>query len=149
MQEEQLVVYRLGTEHYALPIAKVKEIIIYNEATKLPNTPSFITGVINLRGKVIPVVDLGGRFGVGGGSRSRGRVLVIETGNQEVGLLVDEVTEVIRLSQEQIDPAPGLAGGKSYIQGIGKKDNELLILLNPDELLAEHELAVLQTSCLR
>lgn len=139
MAEEQLVVFCLGNEEYAVAISQVKEIIQYKGATKVPNVPEYMEGIINLRGKVIPVIDLALRLDLAAGKAGGKRVLIIEAAEKEIGLVVDEVSEVIRLQDDAIEPAPtGI--GNSYIRGIGKDENRLLILLDVNKLFKSKEL---------
>lgn len=143
MAEEQLVLFSLGKEEYAVSISQVKEIIQYKEVTKLPNTPTYLEGIISLRGKIIPVVDLAMRLGLTIPKRSDKRALIIETVGRELGIVVDEVTEVIRLQDSDIEPPP-MATGNGYIRGIGKEGNRLLILLDVDKLFSEEEMREMQ-----
>ncbi len=144
MAEEQLVVFRLGKEGYAVSIAQVKEIIQYKGATKIPNTLGYMEGIINLRGKVIPVIELAARFGMVVKGETDRRVVILETAGQEVGIVVDEVTEVIRLQDSAIEPAPTLTASNDYIRGIGKDRDRLLILLNVEKLFSFKEMEVLK-----
>jgi purine-binding chemotaxis protein CheW len=139
MAEEQLVLFSLGNEEYAVSITQVKEIIQYKGATKIPSTPEYMEGVINLRGKVIPVIDLALRLDLAAAKASDKRALIIETAEREIGLVVDEVSEVVRIQDSAIEPAPP-GTGNGYIRGIGKEGDRLLILLNVDHLFGEQEL---------
>jgi len=139
MAEEQLVLFSLGNEEYAISISQVKEIIQYKDATKLPNTPEYMEGIISLRGKIIPVIDLARRLNLAATKLNDKRALIIETAGQDIGIVVDEVTEVIRLQDSAIEPSPA-ATGNGYIRGIGKEGNRLLILLDVDKLFGEEEL---------
>jgi len=143
MAEEQLVLFSLGKEEYAISINQVKEIIHYKDATKLPNTPEYVEGIITLRGKIISVVNLALRLELAISKNSDKRVLIIETAGREIGIVVDEVTEVIRLQDSAIDPSP-TATGNDYIRGIGKEGNRLLILLDVDKLFGEEEMQELK-----
>ncbi|MDR3560836.1 MAG: chemotaxis protein CheW [Negativicutes bacterium] len=142
MAEEQLVLFRLGNEEYAIPITQVKEIIQFKEATKLPSTPVYMEGIISLRGKIIPVVDLAMRLELAAVKNADKRALIIETADREIGIVVDEVTEVIRLQDSAIELAPAGTGNEqnSYIRGIGKEGNRLLILLDVDKLFSDEEM---------
>lgn len=141
MAEEQLVVFQLGKEEYAVPISQVKEIIRYNTATKLPNTPAYVEGIISLRGKIISIINLATRFNVETGSIDDRRAIIVEISGQDIGILVDEVTEVLRLKDSAIEPAPAMTSATSrYIRGIGKDNDRLLILLNLDYLLSAQEI---------
>lgn len=144
MSEEQLVVFRLGKEEYAISIAQVKEIIQYKGATKIPNTLNYMEGIINLRGKVIPVIELAARFGMVVKGKTDRRVVILETAGQEVGIVVDEVTEVIRLQDSAIEPASTLTASNDYIRGIGKESDRLLILLNVENLFSFKEMEELK-----
>lgn len=144
MAEEQLVLFRLGKEIYGISITQVKEIILYKEATKIPNTPSYMEGIISLRGKVIPVVSLAIKLEMNEAKGTEKRALIVETGNKDVGILVDDVTEVIRLQESAIELPPTTTSNK-YVRGIGKVDDRLLILLDVDELFSEDDINDLQS----
>ena len=146
MAEEQLVVFRLGQEEYAVSIAQVKEILHYKGATKMPHTPAYMEGIITLRGKVIPVVELAMRFGLVASSTVERRVVIVEAAGQEVGIVVDEVTEVIRLQESAIEPVPAMSVRNDYVRGIGKDNGRLLILLDLAKLFREDEIAEFQSS---
>ncbi|HEY8362042.1 MAG TPA: chemotaxis protein CheW [Tissierellaceae bacterium] len=144
MAESQYVVFKLGKSEFGIDIMNVKEIGTYVEAVSLPNTPSFIEGVINYRGKVIPVINLKKRFNLGDwGVTKDTRIIVITLNEKEVGFIVDEASQTIRLNDEQIDPAPSFVGGidKRYITGVGKlDDNRLLILIDLEKVLNDDEI---------
>lgn len=144
MTESQYVVFKLGKSEFGIDIMNVKEIGTYVEAVSLPNTPSFIEGVINYRGKVIPVINLKKRFNLGDwGVTKDTRIIVITLNEKEVGFIVDEASQTIRLNDEQIDPAPSFVGGidKRYITGVGKlDDNRLLILIDLEKVLNDDEI---------
>jgi len=145
MAEEQLVVFRLGKEEYAISISQVREIIYYQGATKLPNTPDYTEGIINLRGKIIPVIDLAVKFCLETEKVPDRRAIIIETGDQEFAIIVDEVTEVKKLQDSAIDVVQSIAGGgKEYLRGIGKDSGRLLILLNAERILSSGELDLLR-----
>ncbi len=141
-EERQLVVFQLGAELYGVDIARVHEIIRLQSITRVPRAPSFVEGVINLRGKVIPVVDLRRRFGLPTSEHTRAtRTVVVEIGDQVVGIIVDSVSEVLRVSTSTIEPpSPVVAGIDSeYLQGIAKLPERLVILLDLDRVLAREE----------
>jgi len=143
MAEEQFVVFQLGKEEYCVPIHQVREIIKYKGATKMPGSPKHVEGIINLRGKIIPVIDLAVKFGtvVKDGER---QALIIELGAQNAGVVVDLVSEVIRLPDTAIEAAPTQAAdGRTYIRGIGKTGDRLLILLELANLVDGAELSVI------
>lgn len=134
----QLVTFRIGEEEFGVDIVAVKEIIRLMQITMVPRAPEFIEGVINLRGKVIPVVNMRKRFNKGQVTPdSSTRIVVMELDQKIVGFLVDGVSEVLRIPETTVeDPPPVVAGiGSEYIRGIGKLDTRLLILLDLDHLL--------------
>lgn len=137
----QLVTFKLGDEEYAVDILKVQEINRMVEITTVPNTPAFIEGVINLRGKVIPVVNLRSKFGLGPKDiDSQSRIMVVNVG-ATIGLVVDSVSEVLRLPADTVEPPPAMTSGldSEYIKGIGKLEDRLLILLDIDRLIGKAE----------
>ena len=129
----QLVSFVLEDVEYGVDILAVHEILRFPEITRLPNTPNFIIGVINLRGNVIPVVDVRRRFGF---PRAKvtdlTRIIVIETSDKLVGLMVDNVHQVVRITQSNVDPPSELIEGVSekYIWGIGRLKDRLIVILN-------------------
>lgn len=143
MTSEQLVVFQLAAEEYAIPIAQVKEIIRYKGATRLPGTPAYMCGIVNLRGKVIPVIDLAGRFELPVDKNADKQALIVEAAGREVGLVVDVVNEVIRLDGGAIEAANAVAQSTEYIRSIGKTDDRLLIILDLDKLFTQEEMTVL------
>lgn len=141
----QLVTFKLGYEEYAIDILKVQEINRMVDITAVPNAPSSVEGVINLRGKVIPVINLRKRFGLNDKEKdAQSRIMVVDVGTT-VGLIVDSVSEVLRLSSDTVEPPPPITGcnGSEYIKGIGKLEDRLLILLDIDKLLGNGERTVL------
>ena len=142
--ERQLVVFELGAELYAVDIARVHEIIRLQSITRVPRSPAYVEGVINLRGKVIPVMDLRRRFGLPVAEHTRAsRIVVVEIGEQVVGIIVDAVSEVLRVTASLIEPpSPVVAGVDSeYLEAIARLPERLLILLDLDRLLARDERA--------
>lgn len=135
----QLVVFSLGEEEYALPITQVQEIIRYTEPRNVASQTPWIRGVISLRGKIIPVCDLGLRLGVVSELASQAKIVILETGSGTAGVIVDEVEEVLTVEGEQVESVPG-AGGE-FIDAIAKVGERLIILLDPDGLLSGIELA--------
>lgn len=140
MASEQFVVFQLGTEEYAISIAQVKEIINYMGATKLPNTPGYMEGIISLRGKVISIIDLAGKFALLTEKGAAKQALIVETAGQDIGLVVDAVTEVIRLEETVIEEANGIAQANEFIKSIGKVDTRLLLILDLRKLFPEEEI---------
>lgn len=131
--EIQLVVFKLGREEYGVSILQVQEIKRITEITRVPHTPEYIKGVINLRGSVLPVIDLNKRLNLSQqASTEDARVIIVKVQEISVGMMVDAVSEVMTINQQDIDYPNVVAGNVSanYISGVGKLDNRLLILLN-------------------
>ena len=140
--EQQLVVFDLSTEAYGVDIGAVREIIRLQDITKVPRTPEFVEGVINLRGKVIPVVDLRKRFGLPAGEESKeNRIVVVDIGAQDIGVIVDAVTEVLRIDTGSVEPPSSVitTADSEYLLGIAKLDSRLIILLDLEQVLTEVE----------
>lgn len=140
--QRQLVVFRLAGEVYAVDIHQVREIIRLPQITRVPRTPEFVEGVINLRGNVIPVLDLRRRFGLGEGEDSADRrIIVVEMQERTIGMIVDAVSEVLRIEEALIDPpSPYIVSVNTlYIEGIARLESELVILLNLEKVLTEDE----------
>lgn len=139
----QLVTFFLGDEEYAVEIAGVQEIIRMTEITRVPRAPDFVEGVCNLRGRIVPVLDLRKRFGLEPVPHGRKtRIIIVKMATRTVGLLVDAVAEVLRMPRQAIDPPPDLvvAGVDStYVRGVGKLEHRLIILLDLERILAHHE----------
>jgi purine-binding chemotaxis protein CheW len=138
----QLISFAVGDEEYGLDILRVKEVIRIREITRLPRAPSFVRGIINLRGDVIPIIDLRDRFGLEQQQYTvMTRVIVVDVDDRLVGMVVDAVSQVVRIQADQIDPPPPIVGGLSveYIKGVGKLDERLVILLNIDRILTVDE----------
>lgn len=138
MAEEQLVTFSLGSEEFGVDIMRVQEIIRIPPITRVPKAPSYIEGVINLRGNVIPVVSLRNRFGMDRVEETDlSRIIVLQVQNKVFGITVDAVTEVLRLDKDAIEPPPPVALGMDshFILGVGKINERLLILLNLDQIM--------------
>lgn len=143
----QLVSFRLGQEEYGIEITKVREIILMGEITRVPQTPEYIKGLINLRSTVIPVVDLRLRFGFQPQPQTdETRIMVVNVAGKTTGIIVDAVSEVLRVSPEQIAPPPATVVelGREYLTGLVKLDGRLLILLDIDKILEGEERAALE-----
>lgn len=135
---QQLVSFMLDEVEYGVDILCVHEILRFPDMTRLPNTPDFIKGVINLRGNVIPVVDVRIRFGFPlGDVTDLTRIIVIETNDKQVGLLVDNVHQVVRIPVANIDPPSDLISGMSedFISGIGRLKDRLIVILNMTNII--------------
>jgi purine-binding chemotaxis protein CheW len=130
---QQLVVFSLGTEEYALPIGTVSEIIRFTEPRTVASEAAWIRGVIGLRGKIIPIFDLAARMGLVTDSEP-GKIVIVETGTGQVGVMVDEVEEVLTVSSERLEAVPTAASDS--IEAIAKIEDRLVILLNAEGLFA-------------
>lgn len=142
----QLVTFSIGEEVFGVDILAVQEIIRLMDITRVPRSPDFVEGVINLRGKVIPIVDLRKRFGlVERAYDTSTRIIVINMDSITVGFVVDEVAEVLRLPSNMIDTPPGVVSGldSDYIDGVGRVNEMLLILLDLNRLLSNQEVEAL------
>ena len=142
----QLVTFSIGEEDFGVDILKVQEIIRMMDITKVPRAPEFVEGVINLRGKVIPIIDLRRRFGRAPRPHDKDtRIIVIEMSGIIVGFVVDAVSEVLRIPKSTVEPAPPVVAGvdADYISGVGKLEDRLLILLDLDKLLSSEDLDML------
>jgi len=138
----QLISFEVGDEEYGLDILAVKEVIRIREITRLPKAPGFVKGIINLRGDVIPIIDLRDRFGLEHREYTdMTRVIVVDVEGKLVGMVVDAASQVVRISPEQIDPPPPIVGGLSveYIKGVGKLEDRMVILLNIERILTVEE----------
>jgi purine-binding chemotaxis protein CheW len=135
----QLVSFKIGEEEFGVDILKVQEINRMLEVTRVPNTPEYVDGVINLRGKVIPIIDLRRRFGMERKERDKNtRVVVVELGGKVVGFVVDAVSEVLRIPKGVTEPPPSIVAGveADYITAVGKLEDRLLILLDLEKVLS-------------
>ncbi len=136
--EHQLVVFELANEFYGINIAVVESIIKMQAITQLPQTPTFIKGVTNLRGTVLPVIDLRIRFGLETQPDTKQtRVIIVTMGNIKVGVMVDGVSEVLRVSDESIEPLPPMVNSVNadFLKGIVRLENRLIILLEVEKVL--------------
>ena len=141
-QKDKYLTFRIGSEDYGIAIANVTEIIGIQSITEIPEMPDYIKGVINLRGKVFPVMDVRIRFKLPTREYDeRTCIVVVEIDGTSVGLVVDMVNEVTDIPEEQVEPPPkSNRKGGNYIQGIGKIDKEVKILLDINKILYEEEL---------
>jgi purine-binding chemotaxis protein CheW len=152
IDDEQVVVFEVANESYAVNIARVHEIIRPQQITVIPGAPPCIEGVINLRGKVIPVLDLRKRFSLVAAEHTRAsRIVVVEIGGQTIGLVVDGVSEVLRVPSDRIEPPSPLVTGidSRYLRGIAKLEDRLIVLLDLDQVLSPIEQQQLEASDLR
>ncbi|HWP96809.1 MAG TPA: chemotaxis protein CheW [Syntrophomonadaceae bacterium] len=148
--EIQLVVFKLKQGdsicEYALPITKVQEIIQTTATTRLPQSPDFVEGIISLRGKIIPIINLKKRFNLGSSSeKTENCSVVVEVGGNTIGIMVDEVSEVLHMDYSHLDPPPSVIQNTAaqYLVGIGKLDDRLLLLLDVDKIFSDKEQAEL------
>lgn len=133
----QLVGFIVSDEEYAIPMLNIQEIIKPIEYTRVPSVPEYVLGVFNLRGNVIPLIDLRSKFNLGPTKHTdETRYIVMKDENNRAGFVIDRLTEAIRINQNRIDPAPQtLHADKGMIYGIGKRDDSILTILKVDALL--------------
>lgn len=142
--EKQLVVFDLAGEHYGVDIGTVREIIQMQAVTRVPGSDSYVEGLINLRGVVIPVIDLRKRFGFPEAAKDKEtRIMVINSHHQDIGMIVDSVTEVLRIPADSIEPTSSIIQNAdvNYLMGTAKLPDRLVILLDVQGLLGSEELA--------
>jgi purine-binding chemotaxis protein CheW len=147
-KKNQVVSFRIGREIFGVYIHIVQEIVRVPEITPVPEMPPFVEGVINLRGKIVSIVDLSKRLQIGEAKRSRSnRILIVEVEKKIVGLLVDAVTEILRIPPESVEPTPDIitSVGAEYILGVGKLPDKLIILLDLKNILKPEEIKRLAT----
>lgn len=141
----QLVTFGIGEEEFGVDILAVQEINRMMELTRVPQSPPEVEGVINLRGKIIPVLDLRKRFGLNAAEHSdQSRIIVVDVGGRTLGFIVDRVHEVLRIDSKIVEPAPTMVCSvdSDFIAGVGKLEDRLLILLDLNKLFEGSELAV-------
>lgn len=145
----QLVSFKIGDEEFGIEILKVQEIIKMLPITKVPNSPAFVDGVINLRGRVIPVVDLRVKLGLQRQDHTKNtRIVVVELNGKTVGFIVDEVNEVLRITKDITEAPPEMIGNinREFITSIGKLEDRLLLLLDLEKVFSLSEYEQLKTS---
>ena len=138
----QLVSFNIGVEEFGVDILKVQEINKMIHITKVPNSPDFIEGVINLRGRVIPVIDLRTRMGMDRAESNKDtRIIIVEVSDRTVGFIVDAVNEVLRIPANITEPPPQMVTSVNaeYITGVGKLEDRLLLLLDLEKVLVDEE----------
>jgi purine-binding chemotaxis protein CheW len=148
IRETQFVGFRVGRETYGIPIVALHEIVRVPEITAVPDAPAHLEGVINLRGKIVSVVDLRKRFKQAASSVTRhSRILVVEHRGRLVGMVVDAASEVLKIAESEIEPAPAMMkeGGLDCVTGLGKCRNRLIILLDIDKVLTVHEASAVES----
>ena len=143
--EAQLVVFKLGGEEYGVEISQVREIIRKRQITPMPRQPAYVEGILNVRGTIIPVVNLKKRFGLQGDANSQPHTIIVESGDGLVGLLVESVKEVIRVQEDHIHPPPRVSTGvdSAYLRGVCRVDERLLIYLDVEKVVIDSPTASL------
>lgn len=151
-KERQIVAFSLGTETYGVDIASVREIIPIQKIVSVPRAPDFVEGIINLRGRVIPVLDLRKHFGF---EQKKGdpnqRIVLVEAGTESIGVIVDAVSSVLRISDDSVEPPASVIVGPEieYIYGIAKVDGGLIVLLDLTRIISDAEKRTLKEADLR
>lgn len=144
----KVIVFGLGQEEYGIEVDKVRTIERMSPITRVPKTPAFVKGVINLRGVVLPIIDLRGRFGLEETEPTENtRIIIVAVGDLEVGFIVDAANDVIDLDRDSIDSPPEVVGGirAKYLHGVARiGENRLLIMLNLSEVLNKNEIIQLE-----
>ncbi|HRE15087.1 MAG TPA: chemotaxis protein CheW [Usitatibacteraceae bacterium] len=145
---QEYLSFRLGAEEYGIDILKVQEIRGYESVTRIANSPPFIKGVVNLRGTIVPIVDMRIKFGLGDPEYNAFTVVIIlNVAHRVVGIVVDSVSDVIELSAEQVRPAPEFNAGvdAGYINGLGTAGERMLILVDIEKLMTSADMALMET----
>ena len=140
---KQLISFTVGAEEYGLELLRVKEVIRMRQITWLPKTPTCVKGIINLRGDVIPIVDLRERFGLAAQEQTAmTRVIVVEVARRLVGMVVDSASQVVRIPADQFEPPPTVMGeaSKDFITAVGKTGDKLIIMIDVDRILSTEEI---------
>ena len=146
---QQYVVFLLNEQTYGIEVPKIKEVVSYRKITPLPNMVGFIKGIINLRGVVLPVFDLRGKFNLSETTYTPFHIIIVmEISGRAMGVIVDEISDVVELSPDEVQAPSNLPHNvqTEYIKGIGKKEHELIVLLDIDRLLSSEELEILDAT---
>lgn len=144
-EDLEVLVFALGDEEYAVDILKVQEIRGYNQVTRIANVPSFVKGVTNLRGAIVPIVDARIKFGLENAEYNEHTVvIVLNVGSRVIGVVVDSVSDVLTLSPDQIKPAPdfGVAVSTEHLLGLGSVEDRMLILVDVEKMMSSQEFAL-------
>ncbi len=147
-QDEKIIVFQLKDEEFGVPVQQVGSIERMQHITRVPSTPDFVKGVINLRGVVTPIIDLRTRFDLESKEHDEStRIIIVHYNDMEVGLIVDSANDVIDIPKEAIEPPPEVVGTveAEYIQGVAKLERRLLILLNLQKVFSSEEVRELKT----
>ena len=141
---DEFLSFRLGAEEYAIDILQVREIRAHERATPMPNSPDFVKGVINLRGAIVPIVDLRSKFGFPDETGTSTVTIILSIAERAVGVVVDAVSDVVALAREQVKPAPELKSviEDGFIRGIAPVDGRMLIVLDIQRLMASPGMAL-------
>lgn len=146
--ELEVLSFRLGKEEYGISILKVQEIRGYEAVTRIANAPAFLKGVINLRGQIVPIVDMRIKFALGRAEYDSFTVVIIlNIGRQVIGMVVDSVSDVVTLAPDQVRPAPAIGGGidADHLLGLGTVGERMLILLDIERLMASPDMGLVTT----
>ncbi|MCU0823336.1 MAG: chemotaxis protein CheW [Leptospira sp.] len=145
---EQYIIFNLGDEEYAIPITIVEEIVKITNLIRVPQSKNFFAGIMDIRGKVVRMIDLAKRLNVKNTSESLDRAIVISIGGKSVGVIVDKVSHVVHFPAGQVDPPPPSVKGISsrYITGVGKKENRFIILIDIEKILTAEEISELAST---
>ena len=143
-EEKQFIIFTIGEEKFGVDVKQIKQIIPLSETTYIPNAPSFVRGVINLRGDIIPIVELKEKLSLKA-EKSEGKdakIIIVELDNNNIGMQVDSVTEMMRLYSDEIADPPKIVKGinHNYLKGVGKLNDELLIILDLSSILSDDEI---------
>jgi purine-binding chemotaxis protein CheW len=147
MEDKKVVVFQLKNEEYGVNVHQVRSIERITDITRVPKTPSFIKGVINLRGVILPIIDLRKRFNIEEKDYTEdSRIIIVSANGIEVGLVVDSANDVMDLQEGTVEPAPDVVGGvkAEYLDGVAKLEKRLLILLNLEKVLNPDEIIQLE-----
>ncbi len=146
--EKQYIMFTVGDQQFGVEIMQTREIINMTELTDMPSSPDFVKGVVNLRGEIVPIVDLEKKLMIdkGGQTEKEGRIIVVSINDNLVGMQVNQVEGIIRLNNEDIGKAPELSKGikRNYIKGVGKLEDNLLIILDLASVLTPEEVEKLE-----
>lgn len=147
VEHKEFLSFVLGDEHYALDIMAVKEIRGYEAVTKIANSPEFIKGVLNLRGEIVPIIDLRLKFNVGEATYNEFTIVImLSVLDRVVGIVVDAVSDVIKLGQDDISPPPefGVAFDTKFLKGLAEVQSQMIIIVNIEELISSDELGLFE-----
>ncbi|EOQ88823.1 CheW-like protein [Leptospira yanagawae serovar Saopaulo str. Sao Paulo = ATCC 700523] len=144
---EQYIIFNLGDEEYAIPITIVEEIVKITNLIRVPQSKSYFAGIMDIRGKVVRMIDLAKRLNIKNVSETSDRAIVINVSGKSIGVIVDKVSHVVHFPANQVDPPPPSVKGISsrYITGVGKKDNRFIILIDIEKILTVEEMTELAT----